>query len=114
MVKNRPYFKHFVAEVKCSFHESNSLDWINIKIDRLLKVLGISKLETVYHQYEPQGISLVHILSASHIAIHSWPENRYLHIDLISCMNSTDFELFKKAVSETFMDYKTNILNLDY
>lgn len=114
MIINRPYFKHFIAEVNCTFEESNSVDWINIKIDKLLKLLEISKLQTTYHHFEPQGISLVHILSASHIAIHSWPENKYLHIDLISCMDGTDFELFKKTVSEVFTDYKINIINLNY
>lgn len=114
MIIDRPFFKHFIAEVECSFDESNSVNWINIKIDKLLEKLRISKLETMYHRFEPQGISIVNILSASHIAIHSWPENEYLHIDLISCADNTDFELFKKAISEVFIDYKSNTVNLDY
>lgn len=37
------------------------------------------------HKFEPQGASIVFILKESHLAIHTWPEKRYVHLDLVTC-----------------------------
>jgi S-adenosylmethionine/arginine decarboxylase-like enzyme len=38
------------------------------------------------HRFEPTGgLTLVAILSASHVAIHTWPEYSHLTVDLIVC-----------------------------
>lgn len=35
--------------------------------------------------FEPQGISLAYVLSESHIAIHTWPEDGNAYIVLSTC-----------------------------
>lgn len=110
----RPYYHHFVAEISCPFKESDSVDWLKAKTESLLTKLKVSKLETVHHHFEPQGISLVYILSASHVAVHTWPENGYIHIDLISCQTDIGFDDFKNAIDLVFSDFQRNSIRLDY
>jgi S-adenosylmethionine/arginine decarboxylase-like enzyme len=31
------------------------------------------------------GVSVVHVLSTSHVAIHTWPEHRFFNLDVFSC-----------------------------
>lgn len=31
------------------------------------------------------GVSVVHVLSTSHVAIHTWPEFRFFNLDVFSC-----------------------------
>jgi len=37
------------------------------------------------HNFNPIGLSLIYILSESHISIHTWEEYNYLSIDLYTC-----------------------------
>lgn len=45
-----------------------------------LRVLGEK-----FHQFEPSGVTGVLLLSESHIAVHSWPENNYAIVELLTC-----------------------------
>ena len=38
-----------------------------------------------YNQFEPQGVSIVFLLSESHLSLHTWPENGKISLDLFSC-----------------------------
>jgi S-adenosylmethionine decarboxylase proenzyme len=39
-----------------------------------------------FHSFSPHGLTGYLLLSASHLSIHTWPEHRYLAIDLFSCL----------------------------
>lgn len=111
---DRPYYKHFIFEVACNFENANSIDWLKNKTDLLLEALGIKKLKTVYHQFQPQGISLVYILSASHIAVHTWPENNYVQFDLISCQTDIDLDNLTLAMDKVFGELEHSVKHLEY
>lgn len=46
-------------------------------------------LKLAIHKFNPQGITGVILLAESHIAIHSWPELKYLAIDIFTCGNKS-------------------------
>src|SRR5690606_5975188 len=46
---------------------------------------GAEVREVVFHQFSPQGVSGVVVISESHLAIHTWPELRYASIDVYTC-----------------------------
>jgi S-adenosylmethionine/arginine decarboxylase-like enzyme len=50
-------------------------------------VLKISK-----HDFEPIGLTKTYILSESHCAIHTYPENNYFAFDLFICNKEIDLE----------------------
>ena len=43
---------------------------------------------------------MIYVLTTSHLSVHSWPENSYLHIDLLTCSTNKEIaqigNLFKK------------------
>ena len=45
-----------------------------------LTVLGCN-----LHKFEPQGVTGVVVLSASHMSIHTWPEHKYAALDIFTC-----------------------------
>ena len=49
---------------------------------------GLHKVGELEHAFQPQGLSIVHILSESHIAMHTWPEEAYAYITLSTCSPS--------------------------
>ena len=46
---------------------------------------GATVVETLLHQFSPQGLSGVVVIAESHIAIHTWPEQGYAAIDIFTC-----------------------------
>lgn len=102
MMDTRPFFRHIVIEAKCDSSDLDSLDWVNKKIISLLNKLKINIVSKLEHKFSPQGISSVYILSSSHLAVHTWPENKYLHIDLITCSRDVDFRNLEKFVHVCF------------
>jgi len=46
---------------------------------------GFTLLHSYVHQFEPQGVTGAAVLSESHVAIHTWPENGVMFIDLATC-----------------------------
>ena len=41
------------------------------------------------HKFEPQGVTLLALLSESHASIHTWPQLGYAAIDLYTCGDTT-------------------------
>jgi S-adenosylmethionine/arginine decarboxylase-like enzyme len=48
------------------------------------------------------AFTYIAILSASHIAVHTWPEHNYMGIDIWSCSDKFDIEKFIKDLKINF------------
>lgn len=99
---NRPFFRHFVVESLQTPDNLNSIEWLDKNICRLLNELEIKIVKKFKYKFNPRGISLVYILSSSHIAIHTYPENEYLHIDMITCSKNSRIKNFPKIALSIF------------
>lgn len=51
---------------------------------------GAEVREVAFHQFSPQGVSGVVVISESHLAIHTWPELGYAAIDVFTCGERVD------------------------
>lgn len=51
---------------------------------------GAEIREVVFHEFCPQGISGVVVISESHLAIHTWPELGYAAVDVFTCGSTVD------------------------
>jgi S-adenosylmethionine decarboxylase len=56
------------------------------------KQANATLLNEVLHQFEPQGITALALLSESHISVHTWPEVGYAALDVFTCGSHTDPE----------------------
>lgn len=50
-----------------------------------IKESGATLLKTSSHKFEPQGVTIVMLLSESHMSIHTWPEKGCAAIDAFTC-----------------------------
>ena len=79
----------------------NFSDWIretdpeNLKkvFDDMLLISNFGILNFIEHHFEPQGYTGLWLLSESHFAVHTFPEERKTYIELSSC-NTKMFEDF--------------------
>ena len=63
-------------------------------------------IQTVMHQFNPQGVSGVVVIAESHITIHTWPEHGYAAVDVFSCSEKVDLYCIMKLLGEKFSAHK--------
>jgi len=77
----------------------------NIKglMDEAAVVSGASIVESVFHRFNPHGVSGVVVIAESHLAIHTWPEYGYAAVDLFTCGEAVDpwkaYEFLKERLT---------------
>lgn len=47
-------------------------------------------VESVFHMFNPYGVSGAVVISESHLTIHTWPEFGYASVDLFTCGDSVN------------------------
>jgi S-adenosylmethionine decarboxylase len=69
----------------CPFDRLDDPRFIDHLLREAVHAGGFTLLHTYVHEFEPQGVTGAAILSESHIAIHTWPENGTLFVDIATC-----------------------------
>ena len=66
----------------------NEVDGVKLVKDlsQLLQAAGFNILNYVGHEFKPQGCTALWLLSESHLALHTFPEQGKSYIQLSSCM----------------------------
>ena len=63
-------------------------------VEQLMKEAAIAAkatiVQSVFHMFNPYGVSGVVVISESHLAIHTWPEYGYAAIDIFTCGTTID------------------------
>lgn len=67
----------------------------------LLADSGFGVLNVCEHYFKPYGYTALFLLSESHLAIHTFPEQNQSYIELTSCISLPYFSFIKKCNTET-------------
>lgn len=51
---------------------------------------GATIVESVFHHFNPYGVSGAVIIAESHLTIHTWPEYGFASVDVYTCGDSVD------------------------
>jgi len=60
------------------------------------------------------GVSAVIVITESHVALHTWPEFGYAHIDIFTCSPQIDFAVISDDLRAIFGPGALQITRLDY
>ncbi len=96
--------RHLVAELSdCNARVLNDLPELKRSLLEAARRSGALVVDSVFHRYNPQGLSGIIIIAESHLSIHTWPEYNYAAIDCFTCGTSVDpykaIEFMKDALS---------------
>jgi len=69
-----------------------------------LTVLGDYFYQFRYDNGEPAGVTGTVVLAESHLAIHTWPEDRNVTLDVYVCNYSRDNSALAKAVYDQLIE----------
>jgi len=63
-------------------HDPDALERVFVEA---LQSAGFDRIEHLSHQFPVQGMTFITILQQSHAALHTWPESRFVSVDVYSC-----------------------------
>ena len=77
---------HILAEYnQCNAEKLDDKTFLEELMLHLLNKHQFNVLGSTFHQFEPQGVTGVILLSESHASIHTWPEDGYAAVDFFTC-----------------------------
>ncbi len=63
---------------------------------------GATVIQPFFHQFAPQGVSGVVIISESHFSVHTWPEYGYAALDVFTCGDVIDMDAAAESLRRGF------------
>lgn len=87
---------------QCDSEILNSVDAVKMFMQEAAAISQAHVVQSVFHLFNPHGVSGVVVIAESHFAIHTWPEYGYAAVDLFTCGEQVDpwkaFECLKKLL----------------
>lgn len=72
------------------FELLNNAEWLQSQMVEAAEVSGATVLSVQSKQFEPQGATVLVLLSESHLSIHTYPEKGFAAIDCYTCGETVD------------------------
>lgn len=69
-------------------------------------------VKSVFHMFNPWGVSGVVVIQESHLTIHTWPEYGYAAVDLFTCGEEVDPWIAFDYLKERLKAEKTETLEV--
>ncbi|MCF6464318.1 adenosylmethionine decarboxylase [Clostridium sp. Cult2] len=70
-------------------------------------------VKSVFHTFNPWGVSGVVVIQESHLTIHTWPEYGYAAIDLFTCGEEVDPWIAFQYLNDKLKAEKTETFEID-
>lgn len=78
--------KHYLLNLYgCSYAHLNDVHFLIDLLENSAVASGATVCQTIHKKFEPQGCTVLCLLSESHISIHTWPENGTASADIFTC-----------------------------
>jgi len=86
MIELKQLGKHLLIEYYgCDSEILKNTSLIEKYMIEAARVAQATIVESVFHTFNPWGVSGVIVIEESHLAIHTWPEYKYAAVDLFTC-----------------------------
>ena len=88
----------------CSFSLLDDEHYLIDLLENSAVASGATVVQTISKKFEPQGVTVICLLSESHISIHTWPEKGQAAVDVFTCGNCNS-ELAGEFIAEGVKGY---------
>ena len=85
--------KHLILELyNCPPRLLDSPEAVSRALTQAVHDSGATLIQPFFHQFAPQGVSGIIVISESHFSIHTWPEYGYAAADIFTCGEAIDLD----------------------
>ncbi len=109
MTKSIPLINHFSALIEVENFDNDSE--LSQALDNFAKELNLNVVEKFDYLFKPIGKTIVYVLSQSHLSLHTWPEHKLIHLDLVSC-SALEKNNVESAINKSFSAFSIKSLSL--
>jgi S-adenosylmethionine decarboxylase len=96
----------------------------HVRIERLMtraaRLAKATVVKSVFHKFNPYGVSGVVVISESHLAIHTWPEYGFASIDVFTCGPVVDPRVCQRFLAKAlksshseYHEFKRGVLRIE-
>ena len=71
-------------------------------MEEVVREAELTKVGSVYKQFNPHGVTGIVLIAESHISIHTWPEYELVNLDVFTCGDVEKAEKAFKLFLEKF------------
>lgn len=83
--------RHLILDLyDCDPEVLNDYEELQRLLEASLVMAKANILRIIGEKFEPQGVTLLALLTESHASVHTWPEIGYAAIDLYTCGDTTE------------------------
>jgi S-adenosylmethionine decarboxylase len=101
--------KHLILDLDgCDTSILDDYELLTELMEKAMCLAGANLLHIIGEKFQPQGVTLLALLSESHSSIHTWPELGYAAIDLYTCGDTTNTQ---KAADFLIKECKATTIN---
>lgn len=89
---------HMICDIKNIENKIllNDVSQLKELLDTICEINNYTILQKTEHVFQPQGCTILYMLSESHISIHTFPEKAYIAFDLYTCRSYENNEIYMK------------------
>jgi S-adenosylmethionine decarboxylase len=95
--------KHIIAEL---YGVSSGLITREKKVRQIMEEVvdesGLKRINSIFKQFNPHGVTGVILISESHVSIHTWPEYELVNLDIFTCGETKKAEKAFKLFIDRF------------
>jgi len=99
----KEFGSHFIIElINCAPDSLGKVPDVERVMAQVVQKSKTTMVGSSFHQFQPEGVTGVILISESHIFIHTWPEERYAAADIFTCGQEMDPEIAIQVMKEGF------------
>ena len=102
--------RHVIIELWGCSEAINDASLVESAMRNAVHAANATLLDIFVHEFSPQGVTGVAVLSESHLSIHTWPEYGYVAADVFTCGSTTKptaaAEVLRKAFDAETADVR--------
>lgn len=109
----RPIINHHIVEIFDVEQEvfKNSENIVCL-MEKFIEANSLKPLNTLTHRFSSHSVTIMYVLSSSHLVLHTWPELRYIHLDVMRCDEVATIETIRKlrtSAEDIFQSSKVKV-----
>ena len=90
--------KHMICDLKEieNMELLNDANGIQTILDEICSRYSFQVLHRKVHTFDPIGLTMFYLLSESHISVHTFPERRFMALDIYTCRSMSDNSVYEE------------------
>lgn len=111
------FLKHFIGDYwDCDLDDKqiNSSDFLRKAAEDAVKHSNTNVIKYVEHTFHPHGYTLLMVLADSSLSLHTWPEEKFISVEIFTCSERSDPKMGLDYLCGVFKPGKKKIIKIEH